>query len=239
MSYRTLGKADHVSGKTWVWIAALALDRCVTLGNRCVTFSNRCVTLGNRFDLSVSQTLPCGLPTSRVQEVKIRSCKWKVRNGCPAHSCYYHFESFVTCLLFTCKAWVITVRKSGIIQKFLYFRDLKYFSFLTQSVLNPCFENTEGLGPIPGQGARSYTPQLKILHVAAKNPLTMKAEDPKCSNPGWVQPKKPDNSSPFTSHLPAPHTSLHLTGASFIHFCKQSWILFQSKALLLRYLYTS
>ena len=51
----------------------------------------------------------------------------------------------------------------------------------------------------------------------------MKAEDPKCSDPGPAQPK---------SQVTSPFTSQFLTGATFQrHFCKQSWGLFQSKAL--------
>ena len=36
--------------------------------------------------------------------------------------------------------------------------------------LRLCTPNAGGLNSIPGQGTRSYMPQLKSLHVAAKEP---------------------------------------------------------------------
>ena len=63
-------RQDHVSGKTWVWIAALALDRCVTLRNR---LTSLCLSL---FHV---------VPTSRVRgRVKSdhASKKWVV-GACP------------------------------------------------------------------------------------------------------------------------------------------------------------
>ena len=35
-------------------------------------------------------------------------------------------------------------------------------------VAKTCTPNAEGLGSLPGQGTRSHTPQVKILHATTK-----------------------------------------------------------------------